>query len=197
MNEKYIIVDNFYSDPDMVRKIALESKYSIPPGNNSNWAGNSTENSYVMPGLDSYLSKRTGKMFRAQYPLRNGYFRKALQGDATKSYVHVDTPLNGSNASLYTGVLYLTPNEYSKGKPGTNFFKHKPTGLHKIESYNDITFTLRDSYNPDLWELTESIEMLYNRLLLIHVDYFHGPADSFGDNDLNCSYKQIFSFALI
>lgn len=195
--EKFYIIDDFYDDPDYVRQIALSSTYDILPTNNGNWVGVSTNNSYVVQNLDAKISKHVKFHVRTKVPTRNGFFRRSFQGETTRHFVHTDTPPGGSSKIHYTGVLYLTPPEYSNGYRGTNFYRHKISGKIRVDTPNEFNIMKDDMLIPDLWELTDSIDFVYNRMLLIHGDYFHSPGDNFGSTINDCTIKQIFAFVEI
>jgi hypothetical protein len=71
---------------------------------------------------------------------------------------------------------------------------HKPSGKIKIDSPTHYKILENDMAHSQYWELTDSIDFVYNRMLLIHGDYFHSPGDSFGTTINDCTIKQIFAF---
>ena len=196
--QKYYIIDNFYPNINYVRELAVASVYELK-SSGYNWVGQSTKNKYFLPNFETYLTERLGFLLRKHNPMLNGFFRRSYENDLPKVCAHTDTVTGSnikifdSNVTYFTGILYLSLPEYCKDKIGTYLYKHKPTGKMCVENYNDLIVSKKDAHDKNAWEITDSIEMVYNRLLLINADYFHNPGDSFGDNEINCTYKQIFS----
>ena len=198
MTTKFHIVDNFYKEPDLYRSEALTADYTVVNSKNwetgflkNNWPGVSTEPMPVPKDLDYKISKLLNKPVRSVNP---GLYRRALAGDKPGLFCHIDNIPQHSVKKIYTGVVYLTLDEYCKGKHGTNFFRHKATGLEKVSNLIEYNTVWNDFQKSDAWELTDSIEMKYNRLLLIDGEYFHSPAECFGTDKYSAVYKQIFSF---
>lgn len=194
---KFLIVDNFYECPNDIRNQALNANFlhSINKTQEnyiqSEWPGLSTDAIYTPKYLDVTVSKILKKPVRLLYP---GLFRKAIQGDNSSMFCHTDYLSFLNKQKMYTGIVYLTLNKFCKNKIGTKFYKHKITGLEQITDLQTYNSTLLDCKKRESWELTDSIDMKYNRLLLLDGTYFHSPGDSFGDNKYNAVYKQIFTF---
>lgn len=74
---------------------------------------------------------------------------------------------NDYGVSEYTAVIYLTLPEFCQG--GTDFFRYLPANTlryHPALGRVDIT-------DPSIWELVQTSEMAYNRLLTFPSPLFH------------------------
>ncbi len=92
----------------------------------------------------------------------------------------------------WSGILYLSRPEHCRG--GTDFFRHKRTGLERVPSdlpriqaagYSDANALIgdvinRDTAKPSRWEKTFTAPMRYNRLILFNPWQFHDAAPAFG-----------------
>jgi hypothetical protein len=88
----------------------------------------------------------------------------------------------------WTAVLYLNLPEQCRG--GTGFYRHKRTGFSNLlEVRHDFTnggklnrLVSRDSANPSAWELTDRVQMVFNRMVLFDGRSFHQALEYFGDS---------------
>jgi hypothetical protein len=105
-----------------------------------------------------------------------------------KSWIHRD-------CTDWAGVLYLTPN--APINSGTAFYKHKETGLEKIEkdTPKEISKKLdNDSYNMDKWEMVDMVGNKFNRLVLFRGTRSHKSMEYFGEDKNNGRLFQLFFF---
>jgi hypothetical protein len=172
MRTSFLIVDDFYDEPDSVRERALSLEFqpvpdTVYPGlTASTWQD-------VVPILRR-VSDLLGGIGLAWYPPQ-GDFRITLRAHelGRMSMVHLDS-------SDLSGVVHLsqTPME------GTYVYRHKRLGLEyvprELEQRADIIEALvRDTLDPDAWEVVQEIPMKYNRLLLFDGKHFHSGARRF------------------
>ena len=177
MRLNLIIIDDFYSNPDAVRKFALSQEFSVK----GNYPGARTKPFFtddVKHAIEHYMQfagKITNTFEHSGY---TGAFQIATANDRT--WVHSD-PHN-----MWAGVCYLTPDAPQSG--GTGLFRHKATGEH-----TRIT-TDHEGYDYTKYELFDRIGNKYNRLILYRGDLFHASLDYFGDNYENGRLFQTFFF---
>jgi hypothetical protein len=208
---KVLVVDNFYSDPDYVRSLALSLNYHRPAG--------------MYPGFFAFVSISTQPLLDFVNPLlrkaagRELIFTPYYQDDLafasiTKrgaELVAAQRKPHYDDFCDYAGLVYLNPPEQCSG--GTSFWRHRATGLElatqgegaqslpallaRFGATDERSLVKRilGESNPDaaqgyptesnsVWELTEVIPMRYNRFVLYDSLLFHTPhyqEDRFGE----------------
>ena len=94
----------------------------------------------------------------------------------------------------WSGILYLSRPEDCPG--GTDFFRHRPTGTDRAPvssaelaalgyaSFDEMRRELveKDSMDDDKWELTSTVPMRFNRLVLLRPWLWHTAGPGFGDS---------------
>jgi hypothetical protein len=194
-----IVVDDFYQDPDAVRKLALAAEYKDVT--KLNYPGFQSVKTYSSPALVLKFSQILGRDLIAD-PAAHTFakFRIMLKESGSVLKVHLD------GLTDWTGVLYLTPPDLCEG--GTAFYKHKTTGLYgraseeKIRSlgYEDWESLERDIVEPDTldssaWEEAMYVGMKFNRLVLFRgAELFHSHTHSFGRSKETGRMTQNFFF---
>lgn len=177
MNVSMIIVDNFYNDPDAVRKFALSQEFGV----RGNYPGVRTQ-PFLTPDVCTaiehnmqFAGRATDWMESSGY---TGCFQLATAQDRT--WIHSD------HHNMWAGVCYLTPDAPHTG--GTALYRHKATGQH-----NRVT-TDHEGYDYTKWDLFDRVGNKYNRLIIYRGDLFHASQDYFGDNPDNGRLFQTFFF---
>ncbi|WP_229955965.1 DUF6445 family protein [Parasphingorhabdus litoris] len=179
-----LIIDDFLSDPLAARKAALALDYD-PNNKHGNYPGHISTQPLEIQGLDERVSATIGAPVTAAAGTSHGHCRVTLKGDKGRSGVHIDP-------AFYSGILYLSLPENCKG--GTEFFRHKRTGLERVPNdplaitkagYSDINALIEDVVNRDTlhkakWERTMLIPMRFNRLILFSPWLFHNSGAAFG-----------------
>lgn len=109
-------------------------------------------------------------------------FFRSTNVDTETAYIHSDREMGS-----FTCVAYLSEHEEEYG---TAFFRHKPTGLTEMPSFQEMRNTKlieelkKDmvSRDPDKWEQTDYVEGKYNRALIFRAPLFHSryPATGIG-----------------
>jgi hypothetical protein len=199
-SDDVIVVDDFYSDPHAVRKLALGVKYVHVPEYNVA-AMQSIEAFYsdsMVQRIGDYVG---GRVSFDQEDAAFGKFRMMYKNATARLHIHNDR-------HPWAGILYLTPDELSRG--GTGFFWHKESGFsgppedpelrpeHGIasrESFEEIV--VRDSLDLSCWEMFHLVPFKFNRLVLFRGSkFFHGTFKRFGDSPSNGRLTQNFFFSL-
>lgn len=179
-----LIIDDFLSDPLAARKAALALDYD-PSYKRGNYPGHISTTPLDIQGLDTRVSKIINAPVQAATGTSHSHCRITLKGDKGRSGVHIDP-------AFYSGILYLSLPEYCKG--GTEFFRHKRTGLERVPmdplaittaGYADINALIEDVVNRDTlhkakWERTMLVPMRFNRLILFSPWLFHNSCAAFG-----------------
>lgn len=187
MINRYIIVDDFYNDPDTVVKVASDSltEEDSPIGN---FAGVMTKDSFLSEQHRDIFQKLTLEPALNSSTNANGRIRFTKANDSFKFHIHYDVDMK----TKWAGVVYL-----SKDHPktdGTSFWRHLRTGLevapNTVEgfakygwrNFHDLkAFLETEGLDESLWEKTFTVPYKYNRLVLFRPWLLHSPGPSFGD----------------
>ncbi|GAA4768113.1 hypothetical protein GCM10023219_12500 [Stakelama sediminis] len=194
-----LILDDFLRDPHAVRRRALALTYD-PAFKKGNYPGLMSGEALPLGGLDAAVSARIGVPVTACPGTTHLHCRLTLASDKGKTGVHIDP-------CFYSGILYLSLPEHCRG--GTEFFRHKPTGLERIPQdatalaatgYTDINRLIeevvnRDTTKPARWERTMRVPMRFNRLILFSPWMFHNAGAAFGTAPENGRLIQTLFFA--
>ncbi len=195
----YMIIDDFLPDPYDVRERARKLTYpSSPPG--TPYPGRTSVERLLWPNSDQMFSQMLGEPLRQRVGTAHGQFRTSVTGDPRNADIHIDV------AIVWAGVLFLTLPEYCQG--GTEFFRHKryktdraPLDGEDLKQYGDLGTTRNDVMNQligvegkerDNWEVTMTIPMRFNRMILFRSFLWHTAGESFGTNFDDCRLVQLF-----
>lgn len=195
----FLMFDDFLANPHELRRQALNLGYS-GAGKAGNYPGITSDRALAIPGLDDFVSRAIGTKIRAAPNTLHGHCRLTLRTDRGLSGVHVDP-------AFYSGILYLSLPENAQG--GTDFYRHKRTGLERLPSapedilaagHADINDLIEDVVNKDTlrpaaWERSFSAPMRFNRLILFPPWMFHNSARGFGDRPENGRLVYLMFFA--
>lgn len=183
------IVDNFYTDVDAVRQMALNMEFGV----RGNYPGQRTVPVYnqgVKDLIESIIQPVAGKITRWNTDY-TGTFQYTTQRD--RSWVHAD------QTTSWAGVCYLTPD--APLSAGTGLFRHKATGLTAAQKLADGTYDKdilaligKDSQDMTKWEMTTFLGNVYNRLVIYRGDLFHTSLDYFGTDKFDGRLFQTFFF---
>lgn len=193
------IVDNFYEDPDAVRKFALSQEFYPLVGNNP---GKRTKELWeINPPLFDYFTKRLFSMFYDfEFVEVNWRVYVAFQltpsldpdpdSPKNKGWIHLDN-------YVMAGVLYLNP-EIDK-EAGTSVYKMKspvtPTGEDVVfnfynqgQAYTDGEICIEDfdekiTAHNSCFEETVKISNVYNRLIVIPNTAWHGVSSYYSSGE--------------
>lgn len=186
MLPSFLIIDDFLANPFDVRRQSLALDYD-PKFKNGNYPGLISTLPLQTAALDKTVSKIIGTSLKPANNTLHGHCRLTLAGDRGRSGVHIDP-------CFYSGILYLSLPEHCKG--GTDFFRHRRTGLEAVPStemrllesgYNDPNKLIEEVVNKDTnsaskWERTMRAPMRFNRLILFNPWLFHNAGQAFGNS---------------
>ncbi len=194
-----LIIDDFLSDPLAARRAALALDYDAS-FKRGNYPGHISTTPLAIQGLDARISDIIRAPVEPAPGTSHNHCRITLKGDKGRSGVHIDP-------AFYSGILYLSLPEHCKG--GTEFFRHKRTGLERVPNdpvevtkagYPDINMLIEDVVNRDTmnkakWERTMLIPMRFNRLILFSPWLFHNSGAAFGTSPENGRLVHLMFFA--
>tara|TARA_B100000427_G_scaffold276620_1_gene245604 strand:- start:70 stop:720 length:651 start_codon:yes stop_codon:yes gene_type:complete len=180
------IVDDFFTDPDYVRDLALSSRYiEIDP----RWPGRRTDHlKSIDESLFYYIGNKLFKMFSKSPPDYwnfQMYFQKIYPFSEDKwdkrnrGWVHYDSE------KLFGGIIYLTKNP--DPDTGTSIYKERKGFGNYTAQQNNMKEKLYRGEDLDIDEYTKhydeyhnqfvetvKVDNVYNRLLLFGGDVLHG-----------------------
>jgi hypothetical protein len=186
MLPSFLMIDDFLANPIQARAQALALGYD-PANKHGNYPGLLSDKPLEIGGLEDSVSKIIGAPVRAAPGTSHNHCRITLANEKGRTGVHVDP-------CFYSGILYLSLPEHCRG--GTDFFRHKRTGLERVPSnpaemlaagYADPNRLIEDVVNADTfwpakWEHIFTAPMRFNRLILFSPWLFHNAGPGFGDS---------------
>lgn len=180
----FLIIDDFYADPDTVREFALSQEFNVTgnfPGLRTKPCTNS--GGYI-DQTKATFEKLTGKTI-TQFPLDNYNTSFQFTTALDKTWIHHD-------AMSYAAVLYLTPN--AQLESGTAIYRHRPTGIMKHSPEQIVDFNKFANDEKD-WEIVAEAKNIYNRLVIYDSQYYHRSVlPGFGTNQFDGRLFQTFFF---
>lgn len=185
-----IVIDNFYSQPDTVRNLALSAEYLTLENLGTGRKSVETKRCYYSQSVVEKIEQALG--FKIKVDPRKasfGAFAKSLPQNAATSegVIHTD-------ATEWVGVLYLNPE--GPCSSGTTLFEHKSTGL--CEKPHDVALAAQlevDGKNRDLWKASVKVGFKYNRLVLFKAgSLYHATESFFGNTNEEARLTQLFFF---
>lgn len=186
-----IILDNFYENPQQVRKLAMTAQYKDVT--QLNYPGYQSLHNYASNGVHQKIEKAINSKITFNPDGHTfGKFRIMLKETSSQLKIHLD------GQSDWTGVLYLNPEENCHG--GTGFYTHKLTGLDGPTKdinwhHTDKNIIEPDTLNQQAWIQTNFVAMKFNRLVLFRGNQlFHSHTESFGTNLQTGRLTQNFFF---
>ena len=177
MRQNTIVVDDFYNNPDEVRKFALSQRFNVtgnyPGARTANFINQSTKDtiqSLIPERVVNWLDGPEG--YTGAFQLTTG---------SHSSWIHNDAYNN------WAGVLYLTPDAPTSG--GTGFFRSKIDG-----SLTGTNHDLPDGVWTDMskWDKVAEVGNIYNRIVLFRADQWHTSLDYFGSGPDDGRLTQVF-----
>ena len=195
------VADDFYPDPDGVRKRALAMTYTEP----EDLVGWRTR-AYQPRGIKARIEKR----FSLRIPYWeedvdaieacNGvFFTSYARGDqGERVAIHYDDPLR-----WVMFLIYLTPN--APYDAGTSLWQHKSTGLMKPPSPGDakrlgstvkklLAILERDSRVRNRWTEVDRVGNVFNRAVMFPGGFYHSASRHFGSTLRDGRIYQSFHF---
>lgn len=198
-----LVVDDFYQEPDDIRRLALHQEYH-PHG--KEYKGKRTRERFLWPFLKEEFERLLGRPILdwLQQPA-NGCFQLTGLNDPLVWH---------SDLQSYAAVVYLTPQ--APLDAGTSFWRDRtyhcrrppnhaleagrfPDHAARIDAhkeiYNDYNFL-----HPDNWELVDRVGAVYNRLVVWDAHMIHSASSYAGlENDTaeHARLVQLFFFTVL
>lgn len=179
------VIDDFLQDPNAVRQQALTLNYAVQ----GRFPGLNSVEKLRLQGLEQVVSALVREPVHAPWTkdFSHGSCRLALAKDDQPGRIHIDQ-------SHWSGILYLSRPEDCEG--GTEFYRHIPTNTDRVpmdpaglksigySSYDEMKSDIldQDVFDRSKWELTYTVPMRFNRLVLLQPHYWHTSGAGFGDS---------------
>jgi glycosyltransferase involved in cell wall biosynthesis len=177
------IVDDFYENPDAVRKFALEQEFEE---NLDYYKGNRSKNQYIVPGTKEAFEKIIGK------PITNWTETHGMCGRFQYCTAQDDLVYHCDGQTL-AGMIYLTPD--APHSCGTSLFAHKRTGLRNENDFGDVNvFEETGFYDRTKFELVDTAGNVFNRLVIFDAKCIHSANEYFGTDISNSRLFHLFFF---
>ncbi|MDI1360814.1 DUF6445 family protein [Methylotenera sp.] len=186
----HTIVENFYENPDAIRKFALAQEYKFCHEQN--------EISHVYPGCrtrelcdlnkalyDKICSKLISVFHipnhdRMRWEIRTGF--QSVSAKYGQGVIHTD------GDTIFAGVLYLTPD--AQLNSGTSLFKKNQSfnqdNYKRALDENDAKFRTGDirmsTEYHSMFDEVARFSNLYNTLVIYEGDNFHAANNFFGES---------------
>ena len=180
----FIVIDNFYEDPDLIRKFALSQEFK----NHENYhKGKRTDQLFKFQGLKESFESILGNKIKGwdDYGV-NGCFQYCIGGD--QLVYHRDS-------QQYAGVLFLTPD--APPDCGTTFYRSKYTKKMKAETDEEFSIVFKHGFLDSTgFDVVDVVGNVYNRLVLFDAQQIHSASNYFGNETENGRLFQIFFFDL-
>lgn len=165
----FLIVDNFYEDPDFIRNTALSMNIDIP-GHFSGLRSNSFLHEFISDKIENILQHKIEFQIESTEEITyNGCF--FINNNTSDKWIHDDIYFDDNNYITWSCIVYLTPN--APYNSGTTFYK-KDTNNNFIK--------------------TDKIGNLFNRALIFQSHLLHEPSSFFGTDKNNSRLTQVFWF---
>ena len=183
LKDKYIVVDDFCDEVDNVVASVKAAGFAtwLP---NKGEVGTSVYDGMGFWGNHALLLKNIIPAVGSVI-VPNSMFFRVTNEDTEQAYIHSDRETGN-----WTCVCYLSEHEQPSG---TAFFRHKPTGLIEMPSFQEmkdmgIFEELKAdivSRDPDKWEQIDYVEGKFNRALIFYAPLFHSrfPLNGIGTNE--------------
>lgn len=178
-----IVSDNFYTNPDDIRKFALMQEFNHHKDYHK---GKRTEKTFKFDGLKEEFEKLIGsKIKNWDHYGTNGVFQVCIAGD--QLVYHTDT-------QQYAAIIFLTPD--APPQTGTSFYRSKHTKNTKVNA-SDHSIVFKNGFLDSTdFDVVDVVGNVYNRIVLFDAQLIHAASAYFGNNDINGRLFQIFFFDL-
>ena len=204
---QYIIIDDFYDDPDAINALAKSMPTEEYTG--GNYGGVMTEEAFFTDDHKNIFSQLSNTEVISSTVL-SGKFRFTTKYDKAGQHIHFDPGHN----QIWSAVIFMEkePEDATEDdlrRYGTHFWKHNRTGLTSIphtqegiEQYgwkgvDDLkVFLETEGTDESFWTRQFSVPYKYNRLVMFRPWLFHSPGEFFGEDKSRCRLIQTFFLGL-
>jgi hypothetical protein len=182
-----LVVDDFYQDPDAIRKLALAAEYEADL---RYFKGVRSKQKFLFPYVKEEFERLLGvRITDWMAQPANGSFQKTTEADPL--VWHSDT-------QSYAAAIYLTRGLVRDPVgAGTSFWRHATIGCRKPPESPGLQALVYSEHNlthPDQWELVDRVGAVYNRLVLWDAQLIHSATSYAGFTPEEPRLVQLFFF---
>lgn len=168
---KIVIVDNFYKNPDTIRKIILNSPASSSGKFTGYYPDLRQYMNFDLASFKSSVSDISEKVFDVilldEIQFISNIFQDYGKDPGAYSAPHADP-------NYFSGIIYLNSPEECVG--GTAFYRNKKTNKeYSLNSIDDKPVFKNEflTKSDENWEFLDMAEMKYNRFVMYRGNIFH------------------------
>jgi mannosyltransferase OCH1-like enzyme len=188
-----IVIDNFYKDPDSIRKKALDLDFLSEEYHGA--VGFRCEKGrLVSDEVKDYFEKILGGKIKMGSNIgewsysTNGCFQWCSKD--TRIVYH-------SDSQEYAGIVFLTPD--APVNCGTSIFRHKKykikdNSIWSKPDWSEGNIMTDPHLDKNLWEEVDRIGNIYNRLVIFKSHNVHAVSEYFGETINDSRLFQLFFF---
>ena len=195
-----VVVDDFYSDPDQIRRFALAARY-CRSRDETIWR---SRVKLFSKNAKERLARCWGRNISHHQwhnEFNGTFFIACAQGRYKATpFIHFDTP-----TTFITVIVFLTPGRCEDS--GTTFYLHRRTrlagapGTRTLRRMNatlaDFEETIsRDSRRKAAWDVLDQVPYKFNRAIFFPAGLFHSASRNFGATLNDGRLWQSFHFGL-
>ncbi|HEV2761672.1 MAG TPA: DUF6445 family protein [Pyrinomonadaceae bacterium] len=197
------VVEDFYPDPEAVRRKAYEMSYGEPE-KFTGWRTRAFQPRGVRERIERSFRVRIKFWetdLNAVQACNGVFFLSYSAGErAERVGVHYDLPLEWAML-----IVYLTPG--APADAGTSLWQHRSTGLTTkptardaqrlgttVERLNAVLW--RDRYRHERWREIDRVGNVYNRAVMFSAGFFHSATRHFGSDLKHGRIYQTFHFPI-
>lgn len=177
MKLNLVIGEDFYTNPDEVRAMALSQPFDVV----GNYPGARTK-----PMINDSIKNAIGTLLLGAGRVTNWHEESGYTGAFQLCTASDRTWIHADSFNTWAGVCYLTPNAPLSG--GTSLYRHKATGNREFAGDH------YEGYDYTKWEEVDRIGNVYNRIILYRANLFHASVDYFGSTFEDGRLFQTFFF---
>ena len=176
-----IVVDNFYKNPDEMRKFALTQTFNLHPTSHK---GRRTEECFRFNLKEKFEQIMGYKIINWDKYGMNGRFQYCIGGD--QLVYHTDL-------QEYAALIFLSPD--APPETGTTFYRSKYTKTMKLNNKEEYSTVFRNGHLDSTdFELVDVVGNVYNRLVIFDGKLLHAASNYFGTDVNNGRLFHIFFF---
>lgn len=183
-----LVVDDFYTDPVAVRRLALETEYAEGP---AHYKGLRSK-PFLFPYVKEEFERLLGcEILDWMQQSANGVFQKTTSKEPLVWH---------SDSQSYAAAIYLNVQAKERDiSSGTSFWQHNQTKARRppesLVDYNE-TYSAYNLTHPDNWTLVDRVGSVFNRLVIWDAKLIHS-ATSYQGFSLTCPrLVQLFFFSI-
>lgn len=181
----FLVVDNFYSNPDTIREFALNQEFQENPKFHK---GKRCINpGFRFPGLKEQFERiLNAKIDNFDKYETNACFQYCIAGE--QAVFHNDH-------QQYAGVLFLTPD--APPQTGTRFYRSNITKKMKVSLNEYGTVYKTGHLDSTQFDEVDVVGNVYNRIVLFDAKLIHAAPLYFGTDVKNGRLFQLFFFDIL